>query len=67
MIEAAAKTIPWQEIRAEWMNKPGVRAAYERIGPAMDMAFSLMDARREAGLTQAEVAICMGTSQAAVG
>ena len=60
------KTIPWSEIRAEWMQNPEVREAYDRIGPAMDMAFELAQARHEAGLTQAEVARRMGTSQAAV-
>lgn len=66
MTETKAKTIPWSEIRAEWMQNPAFREAYDRIGPAMDMAFALMDARHEAGLTQAEVASRMGTSQAAV-
>jgi DNA-binding XRE family transcriptional regulator len=66
MTRSIAKTIPWREIRAEWMKDPAVRAEYERIGPAMDMAFALMDARHAAGLTQAEVASRMGTSQSAV-
>jgi len=42
------------------------RAAYERIGPQMELAFTLAEARRKAGLTQADVATRMGTSQAAV-
>lgn len=64
--EVKAKTIPWSEIRAEWMEDPAFRAEVERIGPIMDMTFALAEARREAGLTQAEVAQRMRTSQAAV-
>lgn len=58
--------IPFSDIRAEWMQEPAFRAHYERMGPAMDMAFALAEARYAAGLTQAEVAQRMGTSQAAV-
>ena len=64
--ETQPKTIPWNDIREEWMHDPKFRAEYERIGPAMEMAFALAEARHEAGLTQAEVARRMGTSQAAV-
>ena len=60
------KTTPWSEIRAEWMKDPAFVAEYERIGPAMDMAFALAEARHAAGMTQAQVAARMGTSQAAV-
>ncbi len=63
---ATRKTIPFSEMSDEWMKDPVFRAEYERIGPAMDMAFALAEARHEAGLTQAEVARRMGTSQAAV-
>lgn len=60
------KTTSWREVRAEWMNDPVVAAEYERNGPAMEMAFALAEARHAAGLTQAQVAQRMGTSQAAV-
>ena len=60
------KTIPWRKVSEKWMKDPAFVAAYERIGPAMDMAFALADARHAAGLTQADVAKRMGTSQAAV-
>jgi len=64
--KAKLKTVSWKEIRAEWMRAPALRAEYKRIGPAMEMAFALAEARHAAGLTQAEVAKRMGTSQAAV-
>ena len=66
MRKPASKTIPWRKVRAEWMKSPAIRAEYERIGPAMEVAFALAQARHGAGLTQAEVARRMGTSQAAV-
>ena len=56
MTDTAAKHLSRREFRAEWMSKPGVREAFERIGAAMELAFALMDAGHEAGLTQAEVA-----------
>ena len=56
----------WQDLRAEWLADPDVAREYERIGPAMEVAFALAEARYAAGLTQAEVAARMGTSQAAV-
>jgi predicted transcriptional regulator len=59
-------TVSWDKVRARMMQDPEVRAEYERIGPAMEIAFALADARRKSGLTQGEVATRMGTSQAAV-
>ncbi len=59
-------TIPFETLRRKWMKDPKFRAEYERIGPDMELAFTLSEARRSAGLTQAEVAGRMGTSQAAV-
>ncbi len=63
---AKLKTTTWNEIRAQWMKDPAFVAEYERIGPAMEMAFALAEARHAAGMTQAQVAARMGTSQAAV-
>ena len=48
------------------MRDPKFRAEYERIGTDMELASTLAEARRKAGLTQAELAARMGTSQAAV-
>ena len=60
------KTIPFRNLEQKWMKDPAFVAAYERIGPAMNMAFALADARHAAGLTQADVAKRMGAAQAAV-
>src|SRR6266478_5981035 len=49
-------TIPFETLRRKWMKDPKFRAEYERIGPEMDLAMTLAEARRKAGLSQAEVA-----------
>jgi ribosome-binding protein aMBF1 (putative translation factor) len=59
-------TIPFETLRRKWMKDPKFRSEYERIGPEMDLAMTLAEARRKAGLTQAELAARMKTSQAAV-
>ena len=59
-------TISFETLRRRWMKDPKFRTAYKRIGPEMELAFTLAEARRKAGLTQAELAVRMGTSQAAV-
>jgi DNA-binding XRE family transcriptional regulator len=59
-------TISFETLRRRWMKDPKFRAEYKRIGPDMELAFTLAEARRKAGLTQTELAARMGTSQAAV-
>ncbi len=58
--------VPFSKLSDEWKKDAAFVAEYERIGPDMDLAFALSEARREVGLTQTEVARRMGTSQAAV-
>src|SRR5260370_41019034 len=59
-------TIRFERGRRKWMRDPKFRAEYERIGPEMDLTMTLAEAPRKAGLTQAELAARMKTSQAAV-
>jgi transcriptional regulator with XRE-family HTH domain len=59
-------TIPFERLRRKWMNDPKFVAEYESLGPAMDLAMTLAEARRKAGLTQTELADRMKTSQAEV-
>ena len=59
-------TISFETLRRRWMRDPKFRAEYERIGPDMELAFTLAEARRKVGLTQAQLASRMGTSRAAV-
>jgi DNA-binding XRE family transcriptional regulator len=60
------KTIPFKQVFDRWMKDPEFRHEYERIGPAMELAFQLAEARRRAGLSQAELAQRMGTSQSTI-
>jgi DNA-binding XRE family transcriptional regulator len=59
-------TIRFETLRRKWMKDPKFRAEYERIGPEMELAMTLAEARRKAGLTQTTLAARMKTSQAAV-
>ncbi len=56
-----------EKMVAKMLQNPAVRAEYERIereeGPMLD---AILAARREAGLTQAQVAERMGTKAPAV-
>jgi ribosome-binding protein aMBF1 (putative translation factor) len=59
-------TIPFRKLRNEWMKDPKFRAEYKRLAPEYELAFALITAREKAGLTQAEVARRMGTTQSVV-
>ena len=59
--------LTYKEFKAKALQDPAVRAEYERLereeGPMLD---AILAARREAGLTQAQVAERMGTKAPAV-
>jgi DNA-binding XRE family transcriptional regulator len=59
-------TIPFKTLKQKWMMDPEFVAEYERIGPEMELAMSLAEARRDAELTQVELAKRMKTTQAEV-
>ncbi len=59
-------TVPFSKLSNAWKQDPEFISEYERMGTDMVLAFALSDARREAGLTQVELAKAMGTSQAAI-
>ena len=56
--------IPYENIRARLMQKSGVREAYEALGPEFELAQTIIAARAAQGLTQAELAERMKTTQA---
>lgn len=60
------KAIPFGKLAKEWKNDPKFVAEYERLGPVMELAFRLAEFRHKSGLTQAEVAKRMKTTQSAV-
>jgi ribosome-binding protein aMBF1 (putative translation factor) len=55
-----------RDLHAEWIRDDGYRAEYERLGPEFDLARALIEARVRAGLTQADLARRMNTTQSAV-
>jgi ribosome-binding protein aMBF1 (putative translation factor) len=59
-------TIPFEVIKAELLSDPEVRAEYDRLAPEFEIAAELIRARVRAGLSQAELAERMGTSQSAI-
>jgi hypothetical protein len=52
--------------KAELLADPTTRAAYEALAPEFETARELVAARARAGLTQQQVAECMGTTQSTV-
>ncbi len=54
------------ELKAKALNKKNVRISYEALEPEFSLLSELLKARQEAGLSQAEVAIRMGTKAPAI-
>lgn len=54
------------ELHERWNRDPDYRKAYEELGPEFAVAKSLIEARKDAGFTQAELAARMKTTQSAV-
>jgi ribosome-binding protein aMBF1 (putative translation factor) len=59
-------TIPFEDIAKEWFADPEFRREYERLAPEYEIATELIRARLRAGLSQAELAARMGTSQSTI-
>jgi ribosome-binding protein aMBF1 (putative translation factor) len=59
-------TIPFAKIRERWMKDKNFRAEYERIGPEMEIAVAIAEARTRAGLTQKQLAERVGTTQSVI-
>lgn len=57
-----AATIPYEEVRAELLADPEVKAAYDALEPA----FQIARLRIERGLTQAQLAELVGTKQPSI-
>jgi DNA-binding XRE family transcriptional regulator len=53
-------------LMARALQDPAVKAEYDRLGPIYELVFELVEARRRAGLTQAQLAERMGTTQSAI-
>jgi ribosome-binding protein aMBF1 (putative translation factor) len=59
-------TISFEKLKKEWMKDPAFRAEYDRLKPEFALALALINARTKAGLTQADVARKMRTTQSVV-
>ncbi len=55
-----------EELHKRWSRDADYREAYERLGPEFAVARAVVEARRSAGFTQAELAERMKTTQSAV-
>ncbi|MBK1735513.1 transcriptional regulator [Halorhodospira abdelmalekii] len=54
------------KLRSKLLDNPEVREEYERLAPELELIDSLVRARTRAGLTQADLAKRMQTSQSVV-
>ena len=54
------------ELHQKWSQDADYRAAYDELGPEFELARALITARANAGLTQAELAKRMKTTQSVV-
>jgi ribosome-binding protein aMBF1 (putative translation factor) len=59
-------TIPFAKLKARLLAYPKVKAEYEALAPEFEIFAELVRARLRAGLSQAELAGRMGTSQSAI-
>ncbi len=53
-------------IKKAALKKPGVRTEYAALGPEFELLGQLLSARNKAGLSQADVAVRMGTHAPAI-
>ena len=54
------------DLHREWMKDPEYRAEYEKTQPVFELMHALASARVRSGMTQAQIAERMGTTQSAV-
>jgi ribosome-binding protein aMBF1 (putative translation factor) len=59
-------TIQFEKLKARLLANPKVKAEYDALAPEFEIAAELLRARLRAGLSQAELAERMGTSQSTI-
>jgi ribosome-binding protein aMBF1 (putative translation factor) len=59
-------TIPFAILKARLLANPRVKVEYDALAEEFEIAAELVKARRRAGLSQAELAVRMGTSQSTI-
>jgi len=55
-----------KEFKKRALERPEIRREYDRLAEEFSFLDQILEARAEAGLTQAEVAARLGTSQSAI-
>lgn len=58
--------VPVRKVARQWLEDPAFRAEYEALEDEFALASALIEARGRAGMTQAQVAEAMGTTQAVI-
>jgi transcriptional regulator with XRE-family HTH domain len=58
--------IPFKNVKRRWMQEPGFKAGYDALEEEFALARTLIEARTNAKLSQAELAERMGTSQSTI-
>lgn len=59
-------TIAFKSLHRKWMKNPKYKAEYEALSEEFALIGALVEARQKAGLTQAQLASRMRTTQAAI-
>lgn len=55
-----------KDLHGEWMKEPGYKSAYDALDDEFQLAKTLIEARKQAGLSQDQLARRMKTSQSYV-
>ncbi len=55
-----------KDLHKKWMKTPAYKAEYEKLAPEFDLARAIIEARTRAGLTQAQLAKKMKTTQSVI-
>jgi len=59
-------TIPFEKLKARLLADPKVKAEYDALAPEFEISAELVTARLRAGISQADLAARMGTSQSTI-
>ena len=55
-----------RDLHRKWLKEPAYRKAHKDLTPEFQLARAVIDARTKAGLTQAELASRMSTTQSVI-
>lgn len=55
-----------KDLHKKWMKNPKYKSEYEKLAPEFEVAGAIIEARTKAGLTQAQLAELMKTTQSVI-